>query len=201
MTGNAHLERKLINGLSKEEIAVNVNEAPRRVVTGHDETGKAIVVIDAPVPHKVVREGMGATARLVWSTNTTPDIMSGKDDRAATHIGFGPTKGGTVVRVVDYAPIKKEAKLDPHLLAKQIGDAHADSKAWPIRHPFMHRTRTCDYAFVLSGEIDMLLDDSEVHLKSGDILVQQGTNHAWVNRSNEICRIAFVLVDAVDPLA
>ena len=65
----------------------------------------------------------------------------------------------------------------------------------------MHRTRTCDYAFVLSGEIDMLLDDSEVHLKTGDILIQQGTNHAWVNRSNEVCRIAFVLVDAVDPLA
>src|SRR5262249_58980835 len=96
---------------------------------------------------------------------------------------------------------KPDGEVDPHLLAKQIGDAHVDSKAWPIRHPFMHRTSTSDYAIVLSGEIVMLLDDSEVVLKAGDILIQQATNHAWVNRSNEVCRIAFVLVDARDPLA
>jgi uncharacterized cupin superfamily protein len=65
----------------------------------------------------------------------------------------------------------------------------------------MHRTKSVDYAIILSGEIDMLLDDSEVHLKAGDVLVQQGTNHAWVNRGIETCRIAFVLIDAVDPLA
>jgi uncharacterized cupin superfamily protein len=65
----------------------------------------------------------------------------------------------------------------------------------------MHRTSTCDYAFVMSGEIVMLLDDSEVTLKAGDILIQQATNHAWVNRSDKPCRIAFVLMDAKDPLA
>jgi uncharacterized cupin superfamily protein len=64
----------------------------------------------------------------------------------------------------------------------------------------MHRTKSVDYALVLKGEIDMLLDDSEVHLKEGDVLVQQGTNHAWVNRSTSVCRIAFVLIDGVDPL-
>jgi len=66
----------------------------------------------------------------------------------------------------------------------------------------MHRTRTIDYAIILSGEIDMLLDDNEeVHLKAGDILVQQATNHAWVNRSKDICRICFVLIDGKEPLA
>jgi hypothetical protein len=180
---------------------VNLNEAPRRVVTGHDESGKAIVVIDELTPHKVVREGMGATARLMWTTDTAPSNISGHDDRAAKHVGFGPARGGTLLRVVDYAPAKGEAKLDPQLLAKQIGEAHVESKAWPIRHPFMHRTSTSDYAVVLSGEIVMLLDDSEIVLKAGDILVQQATNHAWVNRSTEVCRIAFVLVDAKDPLA
>jgi uncharacterized cupin superfamily protein len=64
------------------------------------------------------------------------------------------------------------------------------------RHPGMHRTHSVDYAVVLEGEIDMLLDASEVHLKAGDVLVQQATNHAWVNRSGAHCRIAFVLVDA-----
>jgi mannose-6-phosphate isomerase-like protein (cupin superfamily) len=69
----------------------------------------------------------------------------------------------------------------------------------PPKHPFMHRTRSIDYAIIMQGEIDMMLDDSEVHLKAGDVIVQQGTNHAWINRSNETCRIAFVLVDAKAP--
>jgi uncharacterized cupin superfamily protein len=68
------------------------------------------------------------------------------------------------------------------------------------RHATMHRTHSIDYAVVISGEIDMLLDDSEVHLRAGDVLVQRGTRHAWVNRGSESCRIAFVLIDA-DPLA
>ena len=63
----------------------------------------------------------------------------------------------------------------------------------------MHRTKSIDYAIVLEGEIDMLLDDTEVHLKAGDILVQQGTNHAWVNNSGKQCRICFVLIDAHEP--
>jgi uncharacterized cupin superfamily protein len=62
----------------------------------------------------------------------------------------------------------------------------------------MHWTSSVDYAIVMSGEIDMLLDDSEVHLKAGDVVVQQGTNHAWVNRGTAPCRIAFILIDAVD---
>ncbi len=63
----------------------------------------------------------------------------------------------------------------------------------------MHRTRTIDYAIVMDGEIDMLLDDSEIHLKAGDVLVQQGTNHAWVNRGKDICRVAFILINSKDP--
>ena len=73
------------------------------------------------------------------------------------------------------------------------------SRPPPPRHPFMHRTRSLDYAIVLAGEIDMLLDDSEVHMKAGDIMVQQGTNHAWVNNSDKPCRICFVLIDAHAP--
>ena len=71
--------------------------------------------------------------------------------------------------------------------------------ATPARHPYTHRTKSIDYAIVLEGEIDMLLDDSEVHLEVGDVLVQQGTNHAWVNNGRKTCRIAFVLIDAEEP--
>jgi uncharacterized cupin superfamily protein len=63
----------------------------------------------------------------------------------------------------------------------------------------MHRTRSVDYAIIISGEIDMLLDDGEVHLKAGDVVVQQATNHAWVNRSKEVCRVAFILMDSQEP--
>jgi uncharacterized cupin superfamily protein len=76
---------------------------------------------------------------------------------------------------------------------------HAPIRGLPPRHPLMHRTRTVDYAIVMDGEIDMLLDDSEIHLKAGDVLIQQGTNHAWVNRGTSPCRIAFVLIDATEP--
>lgn len=173
----------------------------RRIVTGHDKDGKAVVIMDGPTPHKFVREGI-STARLIWVTDKTPADASAQDDRAATiKVGLAPPKGGSVMRVVDFPPARDEAKLDPHLLSKQIGEDHAPSRAWPIRHPFMHRTRTCDYAIILSGEIDMWLDDTEVHLMAGDIIVQQATNHAWVNRGSEVCRIVFVLIDAEDSLA
>ena len=82
-----------------------------------------------------------------------------------------------------------------------MGLDHGHGSGKPARHPFMHRTRSIDYALVLEGEIDMLLDDSEVHLKAGDVLVQLGTNHAWANHSGKPCRIAFVLIDAHQPAA
>ena len=81
---------------------------------------------------------------------------------------------------------------------KEMGIAHGTGGRRPPRHPAMHWTASVDYAIVMSGEIDMLLDDSEVHLKAGDVVVQQGTNHAWVNRGTAPCRIAFILIDAVD---
>lgn len=175
---------------------------PRRVVTGHDREGKAVAIMDGPTPHRIVREGSGIAAQLIWVTERTPADASANDDRAATiKVGLAPPKGGSVIRVVDFPPMREEQNLDPHLLSKQIGDDHAPSRARAIRHPLMHRTRTVDYAIVMAGEIDMWLDDTEVHLKAGDILVQQATNHAWVNPGSEVCRIAFVLIDADDPLA
>jgi mannose-6-phosphate isomerase-like protein (cupin superfamily) len=175
--------------------------ALRRIVTGHDAEGKAVVTMDGPNPHEIVREGSGIAARLVWVSDRTPANAAADDDRAATiKVGLSPPKGGSVLRVVDFPPVREGAELNANPLSKQIGDDHKPSRARPIRHPLMHRTQTLDYAIVMSGEIDMLLDDTEVHLEAGDVLVQQATNHAWVNRGTETCRIAFVLMDADDPL-
>jgi mannose-6-phosphate isomerase-like protein (cupin superfamily) len=171
----------------------------RRVVTTVDAAGTAVVLFDGANPHKIVRPNRSVTSRLVWVTDETPADMSGTKDCAAATVGIAPPAGGSIFRIIDIPPTPPEVdKLDPDYLHRQIGD-HAPTRGRPPRHPLMHRTRTIDYAIVMAGEIDMLLDETEIHLKAGDVLIQQGTNHAWVNRGSEPCRIAFVLIDAREP--
>ena len=173
----------------------------RRVVAGHDATGKAIVLFDGPTPTKMTRPDTGVTARLLWHTDSTPADMKSTTDRATIKTGIHPPAGGSVFRIVEFPPIGDVSKLPNDFYVREMGTAAQTGKRRPSRHPFMHFTDTIDYAVVMSGEIDMLLDDSEVHFKAGDVLVQLGTNHAWVNRGTVPCRIAFILIDARDPLA
>ena len=172
----------------------------RRVVTSHDATGKAIVLLDGVPPQGTSRPESHVASRLCWVTDATPAAMTGVQDRADRKIGIPPPAGGSVFRIVDFGPGTDKVALPADHMARSMGEGHVGGKARPPRHHAMHRTKSVDYAIILSGEIDMLLDDSEVHLKAGDVLVQQGTNHAWVNRGTETCRIAFVLIDGVDPL-
>jgi quercetin dioxygenase-like cupin family protein len=145
----------------------------RRVVTGHDGSGRAVVKIDE-VSKNIVSGRPGASACVVWTTDTIPADNSGGLDGAAKKVGT-TLPGGTVFRVVEFSP----------------GVA-----------PRVHRTDSIDYAVVLSGEIDMELEKgTEVHLKAGDVLVQRGTVHNWVNRGKVPCVIAFVLVDAKPAVA
>ena len=170
----------------------------RRVVTGHDASGKAVILIDGAAPNQRVRQ-TGLVSTLLWVTDESPADISGNADRAAREIGVPPPPNGSVLRVVDFPPERAGGtKVDNATILEEMGVA---ASAAPVRHAHMHRTRSVDYAMVLSGEIDMLLDDSEVHLKAGDVLVQQGTNHAWVNNSGKPCRICFVLIDSHDPPA
>jgi mannose-6-phosphate isomerase-like protein (cupin superfamily) len=171
----------------------------RRVVTTIAEDDKAVALFDGANPHKRVRPQAQTVSRLIWVTQETPADLSGKADRAAIDIGIMPPRAGSVFRIVDFPPETAEMRaLDPATMHASLGEG-TPKRGLPPRHPAMHRTRTVDYAVVMSGEIDMLLDHSEIHLKAGDVLVQQGTNHAWVNRGSEPCRIAFVLIDAKEP--
>jgi naringenin degradation protein FdeH len=175
-----------------------LSEDIRRVVTTIED-GTAVVLFDGANPHKRLRPQRATVSRLLWVTDRTPADLKGAADRAAVEIGTAPSPGGSIFRIVDFPPTPPEVdRLDPGYRQHQLGDA-APKKGRPPRHPLMHRTRTVDYAIVMAGEIDMLLDETEVHLKAGDVLVQQGTNHAWVNRGSEPCRIAFVLIDAEEP--
>jgi quercetin dioxygenase-like cupin family protein len=146
----------------------------RRIVTGHDPQEVARVIMDGPATNW--KSGSpGTVSTLIWSTDSTPaDISPGEtiEDLGARVLGTAPPANGTRFAVIDFPP----------------GNSGR-----------MHRTETIDYVIVISGEIDMDMDGSTVRLKAGDVMVQRGTNHAWVNRGTQRARLAFVLIDA-EPL-
>lgn len=177
-----------------------MTKAIRRIVTGHDANGKAVVLLDDATKNVKVRKASGGlVSSLLWATDESPADVSGSQDRSVREIGVAPPPCGSVFRIVDFPPTDASS-MNHDAVIREMGLA-GDAKAADARHPLMHRTKSIDYVIVLEGEIDMLLDDSEVHLKAGDTLVQQGTNHAWVNRGRDVCRIAFVLIDADEPVA
>jgi quercetin dioxygenase-like cupin family protein len=168
----------------------------RRVVTGHDEGGRAVVVMDDPaanVLHRPSRPGVALTD--LWATSGTPAARTDGDpvDRPVV---LHPPPGGTVFRIIQFDP------EDPGAVAQADGATAfaamgaAGAVVAGARHPYMHRTDTVDYAMVLQGSITMLLDDEDVELGAGDVVIQNGTNHAWANRGQAPCLMAFVLIDA-----
>jgi mannose-6-phosphate isomerase-like protein (cupin superfamily) len=169
----------------------------RRIVTGHDANGKAVVLFDDMVAAK--QRGANGIS-LFWVTSEFPIDAAGSMDRAQTPVGVPPPANGTVFRVVDFAPAGRQAAPVDHIEILRAMGIDPATQGY-ARHANTHRTRTIDYAIVLDGEINMLLDDSEIHVKAGDVLVQQATNHAWVNNGSKPCRIAFVLIDAKTPAA
>jgi mannose-6-phosphate isomerase-like protein (cupin superfamily) len=169
----------------------------RRVVTKLDEAGKAVVMFDGAVALKSFRSPNPAGD--MWVTQSYPADFSATEDRATVKVGLTPPKNGTLFRIVDFVPTTEKIEQLPIDTMMKVAGADAPARGMPPRHSMMHRTRTVDYALILSGEIDMLLDDGEVHLKAGDVVVQQATNHAWVNRGKENCRVAFILMDSKEP--
>ncbi len=157
-------------------------------------------MIDAAATTVHRREELGVTNTLLWLTDTNPADLSNREDASTKKTGVAPPPGGTIFRIIEFAP-EREVKVDYETrlrIFQGIGLAPEGESRERPRDPGMHRTRTVDYAFIVSGEIDMLLDDSEVHLKRGDVVIQRGTNHAWVNRGNAPCQVAFILIDAKD---
>lgn len=139
----------------------------RRVITGHDANGRAMVKIDE-IAKNITSSRPQQSAVVVWTTDSAPVNNDGDFDGSTRKTGT-TLPGGSVFRVVEFGP----------------GVA-----------PRNHRTDSIDYAVVMSGEIDMDLDGTVVHLKAGDVLVQRGTIHNWINRGTAPCVIAFALIDA-----
>jgi mannose-6-phosphate isomerase-like protein (cupin superfamily) len=171
-----------------------VADGIRRVVTTHAGDGKAVILSDGIATNAKTRSS-GITGTLLWTTDSMPVTYSNRD-RGEVAIGTGPAPNHSILRVVEFPPHNEAPAEENASVLVEMGIAPPSGERRPPRHPHMHATDSVDYAIVLEGEIDMLLDEDEVHLKAGDILVQQGTNHAWVNRSDRPCKIAFVLIDA-----
>jgi quercetin dioxygenase-like cupin family protein len=143
----------------------------RRVVTGHNADGRAVVLMDDRLTGQSRRPGTHAA--VIWTTESFPVDNTGSEDQSRRQTGT-TLPNGTVFRIVEFGPGCE---------------------------PRVHRTDSIDYAVIMSGEIDMELDDGQVvHLQAGDVLVQRGTIHNWVNRGTQPCQIAFVLIDA-NPVA
>jgi quercetin dioxygenase-like cupin family protein len=144
-------------------MALNV----RRVITGHDANGKAVVKIDE-VAKNVTSGRPGASAVNIWTTEGFPANNDGDSDEGQRKVAT-TLKNGTIFRIIEFAP---------GLAARN------------------HRTDSIDYIVVISGEIEMELDDTLVRLKAGDVMVQRGTIHNWINRGTAPCVLAVILVDA-----
>jgi hypothetical protein len=173
----------------------------RRVVTGHDASGQAVIQEDGAV-RRVQRIGeIGPVFHEVWNTRETPALI----DRASGEppedgIQLAPPRNGTRIRVLDVPPegdrlnsVSPEEARE-HFAMVGAGEASSHHGAG-TRHAFMHRTETIDYGIVLEGELTLILDVGETVVRAGDIVIQRGTNHGWANRSDRNCRIAFILID------
>ena len=141
----------------------------RRIVTGHDAGGKAIVTQDAPATNHKWSSRDEVVSTLIWSTHECPAEMWTAEDFGARIVPTQPPANGSRCCVIEFGP-------------------HTPGR--------MHRTNTVDYLMVISGKIDMELDDSTVTMEAGDTMVQQGTNHSWINRYDQDCRLVFILMDA-----
>ena len=154
-----------------------------RVVTGHDADGKAVVSQNGALPTVVELSALpGTVFHEVWSTQGAPCLVSNGDDPTLSALKLPPPAMGTRIRFVDIPPDTQEFLLDgvrnTQAAFAEIGDAGASTAKANSPHPLMHRTETVDYGVVIEGEIVLVLDDSEVNLKPGSVVIQRGTNHA-----------------------
>jgi hypothetical protein len=170
----------------------------RRVVTGHNQQGKSIFIIDAPAPHVFSRGTGSAIVTELWQTRGAPADNRGNEDAVPPAFRLPPPTGGSAFRIIEYPPDSERlpALMRDRAAPDDGSGRHAAADRGNPRHPGFHKTNSVDYAIVLAGEIHALMDEGEVLLKAGDVLVQRGTNHAWSNRSDAPATVAFVLIDA-----
>ncbi len=170
-----------------------------RIVTGHADDGRSVITEAGPLPTVVEVAAIPRTIfHEVWSTSETPALVDNGTDPTRGPLVLPPPAHGTRIRFVDIPPdtedfLKSGADRMDEAFG-QLGDKAASTVRKDSPHPLMHRTESIDYGIVIEGEMTLVLDDGEVLLKPGCVVIQRGTNHAWANRSGKMCRMLFVLI-------
>jgi mannose-6-phosphate isomerase-like protein (cupin superfamily) len=170
----------------------------RRVVTGRNRAGKAIIVQNGVAPRVVTTETLPGLALVeVWATEKIPTLPVAPVDLTTTMKSFVPGPGGTRFRIVQFPGASTRAFDQEAFRREYRVKAPGLAEAMELQDSGMHTTDSIDYGVVISGEIALELDDGAmVHLKPGDCVVQNGTRHAWRNSNTAPCVMAFVLVGA-----
>jgi mannose-6-phosphate isomerase-like protein (cupin superfamily) len=174
----------------------------KRIVTGHDPKGKSIFVSDGEPPKRVRMAGGGLEITEVWSTEDVPKLPAAHDDPTVQRHQYFPGPGGTRCVVVRFPPAiglhAPTAVTDPAAAAKEFFDQFPGlGELMDPEHPGMHASQTVDYLVVLSGEVDLELDDGATRrLRAGDCVVQNGTRHAWRNPGSVECVAVAVVIGA-----
>jgi quercetin dioxygenase-like cupin family protein len=170
----------------------------RRIVTALDNDGRSFFAEDGTSPAiYTVPERPGYCVQNLWQTSEErPYIM--EPDTVAAVRGTAPPPHGTVMRTIDIPPEAKDPEERRRLAEATFRAIFSDLSRPPAQsiHPAYHTTDSIDYAIVLEGEIYALMDGGETLMRAGDVLIQRGTPHAWANRSERICRVLFILIDA-----
>lgn len=173
-----------------------MNPSFRRVVTGHNDQGRAIIISDGPPPSEFPLQAVpGLLFSEVWRTAQTPVPIDNSADPTSGPLQLAPASGGSTIRVVEMPPDSQHMIQAAAALFAELDAKEASTTTGDVSNALMHRTETVDYGIVVSGEIWLVLDEGETKLVPGDIVVQRGTNHAWSNRSEHPARMVFVLLD------
>jgi hypothetical protein len=170
-----------------------IGQEVRRIVTGHDAEGQSIVAADTTA-------AMERPLHEFWVTEATPARLGDPPGLGKLPSRLEPPSGGTVMRFVSFRPAQALSREELERMFSTVF-ASIDASHTRVdtrRHPGMHKTRSLDYGIVLSGRVKLLLDNGEVDLKPFDVVIQRGTNHAWVNSWSEPALMAFVLIDGVE---
>jgi mannose-6-phosphate isomerase-like protein (cupin superfamily) len=170
----------------------------RRVVTGHDGNGQSILVEDRASPFVLAPNGAaGPVVTDLWKTFDTPANNS-RVQEPCGEVRLAPPERGTVFRMVQFPPDAQYMQdWNEQATFTAMGHTLAAHESRKGTTAGMHKTRSVDYAIVLSGEIWAVMDSGETLLRAGDTLIQRGTNHGWSNRSDAPAMVAFILVDAL----
>lgn len=169
----------------------------RRIVTEIRDNGKSAIVEDGPAPAIItVPERPGYIVSNVWTTRQTPALIN-QPDQSLEHRGILPPKNGTVLRVIEFPPEPATEEEFDSMARATFKGIYGDIEHTPDKNPHagMHTTNTVDYAICLSGEITAMMEENQTVMNAGDILIQRGTAHAWVNRSGKPASVAFVMID------